>query len=137
MTISYRPCTKGDINAVLDLWIRGGQQGSTDNTTAIKRMLERDPQLFVLAWDGEALVGSLIGAWDGWRANMYRLVIDPEYRRSGIATHLLELVEDELRKLGATRVYALALINSSEAGPFWNHHGYVPNSSIEPLAKNL
>ena len=64
------------------------------------------------------MAGSLIGAWDGWRANMYRLAIASEYRRHGVSSQLVEMVEDELRKLGATRVYALALINSTEAGPF-------------------
>jgi len=137
MTITYRPCTVDDIDQVLALWIQGGQKGSTDNSEAVKRRLDRDQQLFILAWDNETLVGSLVGAWDGWRANMYRLVIAREYRRDGIASRLLEIVEEELRKLGATRVYALALIGSSEAGPFWHHHGYEPNSTIEPLAKNL
>jgi N-acetylglutamate synthase-like GNAT family acetyltransferase len=49
---------------------------------------------------------------------MYRLAIASEYRRHGVSSQLVEMVEDELRKLGATRVYALALINSTEAGPF-------------------
>ncbi|NQW17236.1 MAG: GNAT family N-acetyltransferase [Chloroflexi bacterium] len=137
MTITYRTCTADDIDAVLDLWIRGGEHGSTDTSEALTRRMERDQQLFILAWDGDALVGSLIGAWDGWRANMYRLVVAPQYRRQGVATRLVEMVEEELRRLGATRVYALALINTSEAVAFWHHHGYGPNSRIEPLAKNL
>ena len=137
MTITYRPCTPDDIDAVLALWVQGGQAGSTDNVAALEQRLIRDQQLFILAWDGEILVGSLIGAWDGWRANMYRLVVAPEYRRHGIASELVEMVEEELRKLGARRVYALALINSSQAGPFWHHHGYGPNSRIEALAKTL
>jgi GNAT superfamily N-acetyltransferase len=126
-----------DIDAALDLWIQGGQKRSTDNAEALKRRSVRDQQLFILAWDGAILADSLMGAWDGWRANIYRLVVAPEYRRHSVASQLLEMVEEELRKLGATRVYALALSTSSQAGPFWHHHGYEPNSTIEPLAKNL
>jgi len=137
MTITYRPCIPDDIDAVLALWVEGGQKGSTDNAGAIARRLKRDPQLFILAWDGATLAGSVIGAWDGWRANMYRLVVSAEYRRQGIVSQLVQMVEEELRKLGVTRVYALALINSTQAGLFWHRHGYRPNSRIEPLAKTL
>ena len=137
MTITYRPCTPDDIDAVLALWVEGRQKGSTDNAGAIARRLKRDPQLFILAWNGATLAGSVIGAWDGWRANMYRLVVSAEYRRQGIASQLVQMVEEELRKLGVTRVYALALINSTQAGLFWHRHGYRPNSRIEPLAKTL
>jgi ribosomal protein S18 acetylase RimI-like enzyme len=43
--------------------------------------LRRDRRLFLLAWDNSRLVGSLIGGWDGWRASMARLAVDPAYRR--------------------------------------------------------
>ena len=132
MTITYRPCIPDDIDAVLALWVEGGQKESTDNAGAIARRLKRDPQLIILAWNG--------ATWDGWRANMYRLVVSAEYRRQGIASQLVQMVqmvEEELRKLGVTRVYALALINSTQAGLFWHRHGYRPNSRIEPLAKTL
>ena len=42
-----------------------------------------------------------------------------------------------MREEGATRIYALALIGSAQAGPFWGALGYTANSEIEPLAKTM
>ncbi len=137
MAISYRTCRTEDIDRVLELWKIGAPGGSTNNAAALETRLTRDRELFLLARDGDALVGTLIGAWDGWRANMYRLAVHPDYRRRGIGMELICRVEDMLRDLGATRVYALALNDSPEAGPFWSALGYEPNSEIDALAKNL
>ncbi len=137
MAISYRACRPQDIDRVLELWKIGAPGGSTNNAAALETRLIRDRELFLLAWEGDALVGTLIGAWDGWRANMYRLAVHPDYRRRGIATELIRRVEELLLRLGATRVYALALNDSPEAGSFWSALGYAPNSDIDPLAKNL
>lgn len=137
VAINYRACRPEDIERVLELWKIGAPGGSTNNAAALETRLIRDRELFLLAWDGDELAGSLIGAWDGWRSNMYRLAVHPEYRRRGIGSELVRRVEEMLRELGATRIYALALLDSPEAGRFWAALGYTPNSEIEALAKNV
>lgn len=137
VAISYRACRPEDIERVLELWRNGAPGGSTNNAAALETRLVRDRELFLLAWEGDALVGCLIGAWDGWRSNMYRLAVHLEYRRRRVATELVQMVEKMLRKQGATRVYALALIENPEAGPFWAALGYEPNAVVVPLVKTL
>lgn len=137
MAISYRPCRTEDIGRVLELWKIGARGGSTNTAGALERRLTRDCELFLLAWEGDALVGTLMGAWDGWRASMYRLVVHPDYRRLGIAAELLQRVEEMLRAMGPTRVYANTLKENPEAMSFWAAPGYAPNSEIDPLAKTL
>src|SRR6266496_745526 len=101
MTITLRACRDHDVEAVMALWQRAeAVPRPTDRTDALLRRLERDRELFVLAWDGERLVGSLMGGWDGWRGQIYRLAVDPEYRRRGIAARLVAEVEERLRGLG-------------------------------------
>ena len=137
MAISYRACRPEDIDRVLELWRIGASGGSTNTVAALETRLIRDRELSLLAWEGDALAGALTGALHGWRANMYGLAVHPDYRRLLIATELVSRVEDMLRELGATRVYALALLKNPEAGPFWTALGYLPNVEIDPLAKNL
>jgi hypothetical protein len=80
--LRLRPCRPADAAAVLALWKRAEAIPSvTDNIAAVRRRLRREPQLFLLAWDGPQLVGSIIGGWDGWRASIARLAIAPAYRR--------------------------------------------------------
>ena len=138
--ILFRNCTADDIPAVLDLWTASGSiPGTTDTRAALQARLDRDADLFVLAFDGNTLVGSLMGAWDGWRANMYRLAVLPSYRRRGIAQHMVRIVEERLRAMGAVRVYALAVKPELEPGAveFWQAAGYELNPRTLPYVKTL
>jgi ribosomal protein S18 acetylase RimI-like enzyme len=136
--IELRPCRVADIDAVLGLWRRAGVVPlATDRPDALHRRLERDPDLFMLAWDGPTLVGSLMGGWDGFRGQMYRLAVHPAYRRRGIARALVEAVELELRRLGCERITSLVFKYEPGAPEFWRDVGYSPDPLIERHAKDL
>jgi ribosomal protein S18 acetylase RimI-like enzyme len=136
--LELRGCRISDIEAVLGLWRRSGVVPlPTDRADALRRRLERDRQLFILAWAGPTLVGSLMGGWDGYRGQMYRLAVDPAYRRRGIARALVGAVETELRSLGCERITSLVFKHEPGAPEFWRHAGYAPDTLIERYAKNL
>lgn len=138
--VNYRPCTRDDIDEVLNLWRDSGAiPGSTDTRTALLTRLERDRELFVLAHVDGSLIGCVIGGWDGWRANMYRLVVKPPYRRQGIAGELVRIVERRLTELGAVRIYALAVNPELEPGAtlFWHSMGYEVNPRLSPYVRTL
>jgi ribosomal protein S18 acetylase RimI-like enzyme len=138
MTLTFRPCRDEDVPAVLALWQRAeAVPRPTDRPDALLRRLERDRELFVLAWDEDRLVGSLIGGWDGWRGNLYRLAVDPAYRRRGIARQLVTAVEAHLRKLGAERITSLVFEDEPGAALFWRGAGYAPDPATTRYAKNL
>jgi ribosomal protein S18 acetylase RimI-like enzyme len=138
MTITLRPCRDEDITAVLALWQRAeAVPRPTDRPDALLRRLERDRELFVLAWDGDRLVGSLMGGWDGWRGNLYRLAVDPAYRRQGIARRLVAAVEARLRERGAERITSLVFVDEPGAAPFWHGAGYRPDPATVRYARNL
>jgi len=137
-SIALRPCRPEDVEAVLALWQRAEAiPRPTDHPAALHRRLVRDPELFLLAWDGSRLVGSLMGGWDGWRGQMYRLAVDPEYRRRGIAGRLVAAVEARLRELGAERITSLVFAEEPGAAAFWRAAGYEPDPATERYAKNL
>ena len=138
MPITLRPCRDEDVEAVLALWQRAeAVPRPTDHAAALARRLERDRALFALAWHGERLVGTLMGGWDGWRGNMYRLAVDPEYRRQGIARRLVEAVETQLRELGAERITSLVFAHEPGAADLWRSLGYSPDPTTARYAKNL
>ncbi len=136
--IVLRSCRVDDIHKVLDLWKRAEAiPRPTDHPTALRLRLERDQDLFLIALDGRRVVGSLIGGWDGWRGGMYRLAVDPSYRRSGIARRLVQEVESRLRKLGAERITALLFKGEQGAAAFWQSVGYAIDDDIERWMKDL
>ncbi|MFQ6026459.1 MAG: GNAT family N-acetyltransferase [Dehalococcoidia bacterium] len=136
--IEIRPCRIEDISEVLALWVRAGAVPSpTDDSAALAQRLERDPELFVIATADSQVVGSLMGGWDGWRGNMYRMAIDPQYRRLGLAGRLVETVETGLRRLGCSRITSLVFKNEEGAVPFWLSTGYFKDDAIDRYAKDL
>lgn len=138
--IEFRNCTSNDIPALLELWRASGSlPTATDSPKALQTKLRRDPELFVLAYDGDGLVGCLMGGFDGWRANMYRLAVLPGYRRRGIGQRLVRLVEQRFRELGAVRLYALAVKPEIEpaAADFWLAMGYELNPRTRPYVRTL
>jgi ribosomal protein S18 acetylase RimI-like enzyme len=83
------------------------------------------------------LVGSVIGSFDGWRANLYRLVVRPEWRRRGIARALVEEVTRCLASQGARRVTALVEKDHPLAMGFWAGIGYVLDARMVRFVRNL
>jgi ribosomal protein S18 acetylase RimI-like enzyme len=67
-----------------------------------------------------AVVGSVIGGWDGWRGNIYRLAVAPEARRAGLARQLVHEAERVLRAKGARRISALVERHEAHALGFWD-----------------
>jgi len=108
MTVVIRPCRPEEGDALLDLWHHADASPSpTDSPEQIGQVV-RDPAASVLvAVDDDLLVGSIIGGWDGWRGNIYRLAVLPSYRRRGIGRALVAAAERSLVERGARRISAL------------------------------
>lgn len=136
--IRIRPCRVADVAAVLELWKRADAVPSvTDSPAALRCRLQRDPQLFLLAWHGRRIVGSIIGGWDGWRASVARLAVDPEYRRLGLGRILVHKVEKKLRELGAKRISGIVLEDNSGGRAFWQRAGYRLDPGVTRYVKDL
>jgi ribosomal protein S18 acetylase RimI-like enzyme len=136
--IRIRPCRAADLSAVLQLWKRAGAAPSvTDSVAALRRRLLPYRGLFLLAWNGDTLVGSIMGGWDGWRASVARLAIDPRYRRLGLARVLVEHVEKRLRAFGATRMSCVVLADDAGGRAFWTAARYQHDPAAVRYVKDL
>jgi ribosomal protein S18 acetylase RimI-like enzyme len=120
-----RTATEHEIDAVLELWLAaGGPPGVTDTPDGLLRLLAADSEALLVAEADEALVGSLITAWDGWRGSFYRLAVHPDHRRQGLATALLREGERRLHARGAVRLTAIVIADDPGAMAFWTAAGY-------------
>jgi ribosomal protein S18 acetylase RimI-like enzyme len=122
-----RVATVADAPALLALWERAHSTPShTDNVAAVTRVIEvPHAQVFVaVGSDGDGLIGSLIATFDGWRGNVYRMAVDPEHRRQGIALELVARARAWFEAVGARRVTALVEGDRSVAQAFWSAAGF-------------
>jgi ribosomal protein S18 acetylase RimI-like enzyme len=138
MNITIRAARLIDCDGLLELWKRAGIRSNVTNEKKMLRVrLARDRDLFLVAWHGRRIVGSLIAGWDGWRGSMARLAVDPAYRGNRIAQRLLVRTEARLRKRGAKRIGALVFADNKLGQRFWRAAGYRRELTVTRYVKNL
>ncbi len=110
----------GDLVAVLQFWQEAAQPTSTDTDSALRALVEHDQGALIVAEKSGRIVGTVIAAWDGWRGSVYRLVVAPDLRRSGLGRQLVDAAERRLTQLGAQRTQAIVVGSDSRAMGFWS-----------------
>ena len=116
-----------DYEPVLRLWqnIESGMQvGRSDSPEEIKRKVERDPDLFLLAEVEGTIIGTVIGGFDGRRGMVYHLAVTQKYRRQGVAATLLAEVEKRLQAKGCVKAYLLVLEDNTSAIRLYEERGW-------------
>ena len=124
--VAVRRFAPADADAVLDLWRRVGLGLSrTDTPEALAGKLDRDPDLFLVATEnGGAIVGAVMGAFDGRRGWIYHLAVDPADQRRGIGRLLLSKLEARLRAKGCAKVNLLIQPANRDVAGFYERLGY-------------
>jgi ribosomal protein S18 acetylase RimI-like enzyme len=119
--IEIRPCRLEECAAVLAMWARSGAIPSpTDTLEEVNHLVREHADSLLVAIRQGSIVGSIIGGWDGWRGNIYRLAVAPEARRAGLARQLVDAAERMLVSKGARRISALVERHEAHAVGFWD-----------------
>ena len=101
--IVIRPLTSSEIPRMVALWKESGllfKPKGRDRIEALQKQRRRDPGLFIGAFVGGEIVGSVIASDDGRRGWINRLVVLPSSRGKGVAKALIKAAERALRKRG-------------------------------------
>jgi GNAT superfamily N-acetyltransferase len=123
--MTFRRATPDDAESILQFWTDSGASMSTTDDVGYLRGVTANPAavLLLAMADGE-IVGSLLGTFDGWRGNMYRLVVGPGRRRQGVGRALVRQVEQVLSEWGVRRITVLIEVERPWAMEFWSAVGY-------------
>jgi ribosomal protein S18 acetylase RimI-like enzyme len=126
-----------DIPTVLGVWAASDADPTvTDDESSLRRLLHRDPEALLVVELEDAVVGTLIATWDGWRGHFYRLAVLPQHRRRGLATELVRAGEQRLRERGARRLNAIVVDGQAGATGLWSAAGYQAQSNRLRFVKN-
>ena len=120
-----REFAMADFQAVEKLWRRAGLwMRPSDGAEQVALKLTRDPDLFVVACAGERVVGVAMGGWDGRRAYIYHLAVDPRWRRRGLANRLMNELEERFRAKGALKAKLQIMAGNDASTAFFAARGY-------------
>ncbi len=136
--LSVRECREDEAAVVLHLWRQADTTVSvTDTIEDIRRAISESMSMFLVAEMDGRIVGSVIGGFDGWRGNIYRLAVHPEYQRRGIARRLVSDIETHLSAMGVKRITALVERDHPWATGYWDAIGYELDAGMARYVRNL
>ena len=123
--MEFRTATPDDAELILQFWQESGaSMGATDRVDQLRRVVSNPAAVLVLAVVEDEIIGTLLGTFDGWRGNMYRLVVHPSHRRQGIGRQLVRQVERVFAEWGVRRITVLIEVDRPWAMDFWTAVGY-------------
>ena len=129
--MEFRHATHDDAALILRFWTESGASiGVTDTVEQIQRVATNPAAVFLVAVLSGEIVGTLLGTYDGWRGNMYRLVVRPDHRRQGIGRELVRRVERVFADWGVRRITVLVEADRPWAAEFWTSIGYPRDDHI-------
>ena len=91
-------------------------------TIAAKCALQ--PELFIVALDGERVIGTAMGGYDGHRGWLYAIAVLKTYRRKGVGTALVREVERRLIATGCIKINLQVHATNAEVAAFYGRLGY-------------
>ena len=129
--MNIRRATPADAEFVLQFWKdSGASMSATDESEYVRRALQHPSAVLLLAVVENQIIGSVLGTFDGWRGNLYRLVVSPEHRRQGVARQLVRRIEGMFAEWGVRRVTVLVEVDRPWAAEFWTAVGYPRDEHI-------
>ena len=131
MMTNLRTATPDDAARIVQFWHESGaSMGPTDSVEQVRRAVTNPAARLIVAEAGTDIIGTLLGTFDGWRGNMYRLVVHPRCRRQGIGRQLVARIEQFFAEQGARRVTVLIEADRPWAVAFWTAVGYPDDPRI-------
>ncbi len=125
LNVDIRNFQMRDYDRVVSLWKKAGLEiRPGDERAQIRRKLERDPELFLVAEENGLLVGTVLGSWDGRRGWIHHLAIRPNKQRSGLGTMIISELERRMRKKGVLKVNAIVYRTNKKSINFFKKNGY-------------
>ena len=120
-----RPFQSSDEAHVIDLWQRCNLVvPHNDPRRDIARKLAVQPELFLLAVDADAIIGSVMVGYEGHRGWINYLAVDPARRFQGIGRALMQAAEERLLARGCPKINLQVRTTNQAVLDFYRALGY-------------
>ncbi|HSJ78526.1 MAG TPA: GNAT family acetyltransferase [Erythrobacter sp.] len=120
------PYTAQHFTGVEALWeeVFPGDPPWNRAAVAIPEKLAVQPELFLVAEQDGAVVGTAMGGYDGHRGWLYTIAVKPDRQGRGIGSLLLGEAERRLQAMGCGKVNLQIRAGNEAVAAFYRRHGY-------------
>lgn len=126
-----RPIENKDIDTVVELWeICNITRPWNHPETDIFRKMNQKDELFLVAEKNSRVIASIMGGYDGHRGWIHYLAVQPEYQRLGIATALMQNIENRLIAIGCPKVQLMVRPENTSVIQFYEELDFEEIESV-------
>lgn len=123
--MEIREFTDADTDAVIDLWQMAGLTHSNNKPSLdIQRKLNDSPWGFLVAFEGDSIIGSVMAGYDGHRGWINYLACHPNHRRRGAGKALMTEARNLLLERGCPKINLQVRAGNESAVKFYESIGY-------------
>lgn len=129
--ILIREFVRSDYQQVYNVWEASGlQMRTSDSLPELEKVLERDPDLFLVAEGNGTIVGAVLGAFDGRRGWVYHLGVDPAFQNRGIGTNLMIELLERYRAKGVNKVNLMVTAENLAVCEYYKKMGFILHDHV-------
>ena len=110
---------------VVELWRKAGIEiVSSDTIDEVTRVLNRNPDLFLIGKLHEKVISVVIGAFDGRRGYVHHLAVDPDYQKIGFGKIIMEALIEQFRTKNIQKVHLFIEKSKKSVVKFYSNLGW-------------
>jgi ribosomal protein S18 acetylase RimI-like enzyme len=137
VSVTIRPFADADEDDVVALWHAAGlTRPWNDPHRDIARKKQVQRELFLVAHEGDRVIGSAMGGYDGHRGWVYYLAVAPDHQGAGLGRALMSEIEVQLLALGCPKVNVQIRSGNEAVAAFYDRLGYTSDEAAG-LGKRL
>jgi ribosomal protein S18 acetylase RimI-like enzyme len=107
------------------LWRKAGiSVGSSDTREELERVLQRNPDLFLIGKIHKKIVGVVIGGFDGRRGYVHHLAVDPDYQKKGYGKMIMDELIEKFRNIGVHKIHLFIEKYNQDVIEFYRNLGW-------------
>lgn len=122
-----------DYDEVYALWMSCtgmGLNNLDDSRNGINIFLKRNPDTCFVARNDNKIVGVIIVGNDGRRGYIYHTAVNPQYRKQGIASRLVDTALKALKQCGINKVALVVFDRNENGNQFWENQGFAVREDL-------
>lgn len=122
---------------VYRLWeITGITLGASDTEEQVARVLDYNPELFLVGKVEGKILAVVMGAYDGRRGYVHHLAVDPEFQKKGYGKTMMEELHKRFLKKGVVKVHLFVENENESVIEFYKKMGWYIRDDLEMMSYN-